>query len=354
MENLDTLFKKLKQGDISVRNTIIESQMGLVYSVAKKYYKIIDKDTAIQEGCIGLIKAVDRFDIDRGFKFSTFAVSYIEGTIKRYLRESNENFSLRFKRDDYSLLKKINLAEEKLYTKLKREPTVDELSEYLEVDRESIINVKTLKDTISMDYELKGDSNSITSTHELIEDATINLEEDVVNKLILEDVLSILNDKERFIIEKHYLEEVSQAEIGKIIGTNKVQVSRIKTKALNKIKEAIKNGTIKSSTLKNKYVKKENITKGDKKMSKSNNLADLNNILFEQLEKLSNPDLKADELKEEIERSQAIAKVAAQIINTGSLVLKVKTMQDDDKIKIDNKDTPMLDSKPSKRGQSKK
>ena len=89
-------------------------------------------------------------------------------------------------------------------------------------------------------------------------------------------------------------------------------------------------------------------------MSKSNNLADLNNILFEQLEKLSNPDLKADELKEEIERSQAIAKVAAQIINTGSLVLKVKTMQDNDKIKIDNKDTPMLDSKPSKRRQSKK
>ena len=348
MENLDTLFKKLKQGDISVRNTIIESQMGLVYSVAKKYYKIIDKDTAIQEGCIGLIKAVDKFDIDKGFKFSTFAVLCIEGSIKRYLRDTNENFSIRFKRDDYSLLNKMNLAEEQLYAKLKREPTIDELVEYLEVDRESIINVKVLKDTISMDYEVKGDSKS-TSTHELIEDATINLEEDVVNKLILEDVLSILNDKERFIIEKHYLEEVSQAEIGKIIGTNQVQVSRIKTKALNKIKESIKNGTIKSSTLKNKYVKKENITKGDKKMSKANNLADLNNILFEQLEKLSNPDLKDKELKEEIERSQAIAKVAAQIINTGSLVLKVKTMQDNDKIKIDNKDTPMLDSTPSKR-----
>ena len=349
MENLDTLFKKLKQGDISVRNTIIESQMKLVYSVAKKYYKIIDKDTAIQEGCIGLIKAVDRFDIDKGFKFSTFAVSYIEGHIKRYLRESNENFSLRFKRDDYSLLNKINLAEEKLYTKLKREPTIDELAEYLEVDRESIINVKTFTCTASIDYEVKGDSESITSTHELIEDATINLEEDVVNKLILEDSLSILNDRERFIIEKHYLEEVSQREISKIIGTNQAQVSRIKTKALNKIKEAIKNGTIKSSTLKNKYVKKENVAKGDKKMSKSNNLADLNNILFEQLEKLSNPDLKDKELKDEIERSQAIAKVAAQIINTGSLVLKVKTMQDGDKIKIDNTDTPMLDSKPSKR-----
>ena len=348
MENLDTLFKKLKQGDISVRNTIIESQMGLVYSVAKKYYKIIDKDTAIQEGCIGLIKAVDKFDIDKGFKFSTFAVLCIEGSIKRYLRDTNENFSIRFKRDDYSLLNKMSLAEEKLYTKLKREPTIDELSEYLEVDRESIINIKTFKDTASMDYEVKGDSKS-TSTHELIEDATINLEEDVVNKLILEDVLSILNDKERFIIEKHYLEEVSQAEIGKIIGANQVQVSRIETKALNKIKEAIKNGTIKSSTLKNKYVKKENITKGDKKMSKANNLADLNNILFEQLEKLSNPDLKDKELKEEIERSQAIAKVAAQIINTGSLVLKVKSMQDGDKIKIDNTDTPMLDSTPSKR-----
>ena len=349
MENLDTLFKKLKQGDISVRNTIIESQMKLVYSVAKKYYKIIDKDTAIREGCIGLIKAVDRFDIDRGFKFSTFAVLCIEGSIKRYLRDTNENFSIRFKRDDYSLLNKMNLAEEQLYAKLKREPTIDELVEYLEVDRESIINVKVLKDTISMDYEVKGDSKS-TSTHELIEDATINLEEDVVNKLILEDTLSILNAKERFIIEKHYLEEVSQAEIGKILGTSQAQVSRIETKALNKIKDAIKNDTIKSSTLKNKYVKKENIAKGDKKMSKSNNLADLNNILFEQLEKLSNPDLKADELKEEIERSQAIAKVAAQIINTGSLVLKVKTMQDGDKIKIDNKDTPMLDSKPSKRG----
>ena len=349
MENLDTLCKKLKQGDISVRDTIIESQMKLVYSVAKKYYRIIDKDTAIQEGCIGLIKAVDRFDIDRGFKFSTFAVLCIEGSIKRYLRDTNENFSIRFKRNDYFLLNKINLAEEELYTKLKREPTIDELSEYLEVDRESIINVKVLKDTISMDYAVKGDSKS-TSTHELIEDATINLEEDVVNKLILEDVLSILNDKERFIIEKHYLEEVSQAEIGKILGTSQAQVSRIETKALNKIKEAIKNGTIKSSTLKNKYVKKENVAKGDKKMSKSNNLADLNNILFEQLEKLSNPDLKDKELKEEIERSQAIAKVAAQIINTGSLVLKVKTMQDSDKIKIDNTDTPMLDSKPSKRG----
>ena len=348
MENLDTLFKKLKQGDTSVRDTIIESQMKLVYSVAKKYYKIIDKDTAIQEGCIGLIKAVDRFDIDKGFKFSTFAVAYIEGYIKRCLRDFNENFSIRLKRADYDILLKIKEAEDKLYNKFKREPTIDELAEYLEVDRESIINVKTFTCTTSIDYEVKGDSKS-TSIYELIEDTTINLEEDVVNKLILEDVLSILNDRERFIIEKHYLEEVNQKEIGKIMDTSQVQVSRIKTKALNKIKEAIKNGTIKSSTLKNKYVKKENITKGDKKMSKSNNLADLNNILFEQLEKLSNPDLKADELKEEIERSQAIAKVAAQIINTGSLVLKVKTMQDGDKIKIDNTDTPMLDSKPSKR-----
>ena len=130
MENLDTLFKKLKQGDTSVRDTIIESQMKLVYSVAKKYYKIIDKDTAIQEGCIGLIKAVDRFDIDKGFKFSTFAVAYIEGYIKRCLRDFNENFSIRLKRADYDILLKIKEAEDKLYNKFKREPTIDELAEY--------------------------------------------------------------------------------------------------------------------------------------------------------------------------------------------------------------------------------
>ena len=342
MENLDTLFLKLKNGDTSVRNTIIESQMPLVYSIAKKYFKYIDSDVAVQEGSIGLINAVDRFDIDKGFKFSTFAFHYIDGTIKKYIREYNDNFSIRLKRGDYDLLLKIKEAEDTLYKKLQRVPNIDELSEYLKVDRDKIVEILLVKEVKSMDYEITGKDEKVSSTYEIVEDTSINLEKDSIDRLMVEEALNVLDDRERIIIEQSYFKGLTQAEISEIVGLSQVQVSRILRKALAKMQKAIKDQT--SSFLYKKNVIKENKSKGEENMSKANNLADLNNILFEQLEKLSNPNLKDKELKDEIERSQAIAKVASQIINNGSLVLRIKSMQD-----TDNVDTPMLESTPSKK-----
>lgn len=337
MQNLETLFKRLSQGDLSVREEIIQINLPLVYSIAKKYYHYIDKDILIQEGCIGLIKAVDKFDVNKGFKFSTYAIYCIDGAIKRYINDFNEDYSIRIKRDDKFLLDKINKSIPILRNKLQREPSSEDLSDYLQVEKSRIDLVLSLQNTLSLDYEMKS-SKSINAInfHEIVEDTSVDIEESSINNVLIEKALSILTSKERLLIEKRYVEGLTQKEIGKILDITQVQASRLEKKILKKMKRC----------LENKSIQVQENKKGDTKMSK--NLADLNNMLFEQLEKISNPNLKGKALKEEIERSQAISKLASQIISNGSLVLKVKSMSDTSKNVIESKSIPMLDTTPSK------
>lgn len=335
MENLETLFKRLSQGDLSVREEIIQANMPLVYSIAKKYFSYIDKDVAIQEGCIGLIQAVDKFDVNKGYKFSTYATYHIDGAIKRYITDYNENNSIRIKRDDNYLLVKINKAISILRDELQREPSSKDLASYLQVDEDKINLVLSLQNTLSLDYEMNNPkSNNNSTLHEVVRDTSIDIEDISINNILVEKALSILTSRERLLIEKRYIEDLTQKEIGKVLGISQAQVSRLETKILKKMKKCIENKAIQENK------------KGDIKMSK--NLADLNNMLFEQLEKISNPNLKGKSLKEEIERSQAISKLASQIISNGSLVLKVKSMSDTSKKVIESKPAPMLDTTPSK------
>lgn len=323
--------------------------MGLVRKIASKYMKYIDRDTLIQEGSLGLIKAVEKFDIDKGFQFSTYATFCIEGRIKIFIRDKREDIPFKIKRDDYNLFNLICKTQEKLCKELNRDVTLIEIAEYLDIEYDKVSNAMVaMKGNMSLyDHKVSNDKeDKETFIIDYIENKAAISEDAILDNVVLENALSQLDNKSREIIELRYVKDLTQSQVGQMLNISQVQVSRLEKKVLKNIKKYIETGTSSKKIKQNQHIENKlpNKIMPQGGISMSKNLADLNNVLFEQLEKLSNPNLKDKALKDEIERSQAIAKIASQIINNGSLVLKIKSMQDKDLIKIDNA-IPMLETK---------
>lgn len=338
------LFQKASSGDIGARNAIVEDNLGLVYKVASKYFNIMDKDTAIQEGAIGLMDASSKFEVERGLQFSTFAVHHIDGRIKRFLRDQREDKPYRIKRNDYALCTQIYKAQEELYPQLEREATFDEIAKHIDVDIEKVaMAFNSMNHNISM-FDLKYSNDkegSVISIIDSIENEDNISEDAVLDKIILEEALEQLDSRSKKIIELRYKKAMSQKETGLAVGLSQVQVSRVEKKALKDMKDLIKGDKIKKMIPRGH---KKNMANKNNNLNNGSTLVDLNNHLFSEIEKLSNDNLKGEKLKHEIDRANALAKVASQIINNGNLALKVKILQDENRIFQDGNVPAMLET----------
>lgn len=239
--NTKELFQKAKDGDKEARDYIIENNMRLVHSIAKSYLGTDHYDSLVQEGNIGLIKAVDNFEPERGFKFSTYAYWKIKGEMQRFIRDSREDIPFRVKREDFNLYGEIQDTKTILINKLNREPALLEIAKYIDVTvqqiSEAINAIENCTSLQNMKYRNKDGQEDILIINS-IESEGIP-EEQIINRIMIEKSLRVLTDKQRKVIHLRYFKDYSQVKTGQVLNISQAQISRIEKKALEMLKEVI-------------------------------------------------------------------------------------------------------------------
>lgn len=237
MDHTLVLIGRAHQGDKEARDTVFEENVGLIYSVAKRFLgRGVEMEDLFQIGSIGLLKAVDKFDLTFEVKFSTYAVPMIAGEMKRFLRDDGMlKVSRSLKENHYRLFQ----IREELEMKLGREPTLLELSQAMELPVEELVLTMESKTEVESLHKTiyQGEGTEISLMDKLPEKE--NRQEQIFNKLFLEEILNTLNAKERQLIYMRYFQERTQTEIAKELGVSQVQVSRMEKKILGKLRENI-------------------------------------------------------------------------------------------------------------------
>ena len=230
------LFKKYKNGDMTSKERLINGNLKLVLSILKSFYSRSDNmDDLFQVGAIGLIKAIDNFDLSHGVKFSTYAVPMILGEVKRYLRDNNP---IRISRGVKDLAYKCLKFKESFINDYNREPSTKEIASYLNVSEFEVSNaLNSLKDTVSMFEPIYNDGGDVIylSDQLSLDDGVYDIE----TKISLKDALAKLKEKERYILTQRYLIGKTQMELASEIGISQAQISRIEKSGLSKVKKII-------------------------------------------------------------------------------------------------------------------
>lgn len=231
------LFIELKKGDLSARDKLAEGNLKLVLSILKKYQNRCDNmDDLFQIGCVGLMKAIDNFDLSHNVKFSTYAVPLIVGEVRRYLRD---NSNIRIARSIKDLSYKILKLKEEYFVENGTELSDDKVSKILDVDEiDVIIAREAMKDPISMFepiYDNGGDVIYLEDQLESKKEKTSNW--DIL--ISLNDAIDRLKDKEKKIIKERFIQGKTQMEIAEEIGISQAQVSRLEKSGIDSIKKRI-------------------------------------------------------------------------------------------------------------------
>lgn len=231
------LFRKYSNGDVLAKEKLVNGNLKLVLSILKKYNNRCDNmDDLFQVGCIGLIKAIDNFDLSFDVKFSTYAVPMILGEVKRYIRD---NSSLRIARSIKDLAYHALQAKEELTNTLNREPSIKEISEKLGISEYEVGNaMDSMKDTVSIFEPIYNDGGDTIYLADQIEDKN-NKMKNLDERLAIKDAISKLKDKERFIIIERFIIGKTQMDLASEIGISQAQISRLEKNALNNIKNNI-------------------------------------------------------------------------------------------------------------------
>ena len=237
-EEMNNLFFRLNCGDSSAKEQLVNGNLKLVLSLLKKYNNRTDNmDDLFQIGCIGLIKAIDNFDLSHNVRFSTYAVPMILGEVKRYLRDNN---SVRIARSIKDTAYKAIKLKDELTTKNGVEPTNAEIAKLLEVDEiDVVMALDSLKDPVSMFEPIYNDGGDTIYLSDQLEDKKDNINSWDIN-IYLKDALEKLKEKERKILVDRYLIGKTQVEISEEIGISQAQVSRLEKDAISNIKRLIK------------------------------------------------------------------------------------------------------------------
>ncbi len=223
----------------TLRSDLIVGYLNLVRYLAVKFANRGESlDDLIQVGTVGLLKAIDRFDVERGVEFTTYATPTIVGEIKRYFRD--KGWAIKVPRRLQELNLAVNRAIEKLTVKLGHSPTVAELAAHLGATKEEILEAQELGaayNLLSFDSELGGDKKSQTLADYIGQtDAGLELLEDKAN---LERAFEVLTGRERIILYLRFYENVSQTEIAKRLSVSQMHVSRLQQRALEKLKQVL-------------------------------------------------------------------------------------------------------------------
>ena len=237
LERMLELFDRYHSGDMTAKDELIKGNLKLVLSVLKSFSGRVDNmDDLFQVGVIGLIKAIDNFDLNHEVKFSTYAVPMIIGEIKRYLRD---NSSLRVSRSIKDLAYKALKIKDELTFLNNREPTALEIAKRLNISEWDVIQaLNSLKDTVSMFEPIYNDGGDVI----YLSDQLSNDDEiyDLETRISLKDALNKIKEKEKYIILQRYLIGKTQTELAEEIGISQAQISRLEKNGLAKIKKLIK------------------------------------------------------------------------------------------------------------------
>lgn len=237
-EEMEVLFKKMKEGDVFARDDLVQGNLKLVLSILRKFNRNDENlDDLFQIGCIGLLKAIDNFDLSYGVKFSTYCVPMIQGEVRRYLRDNN---SIRVSRSLKDLAYKALKLKEEITLEKGVEPSVEELAKLLEVEPFDIINaLDSMRDPVSIFEPIYNDGGDTIYLCDQIEDKKIK-GNDVDVKMSVEDAIDNLNDREQFILDQRFIIGKTQVEIANELGISQAQVSRIEKGAINNLKKTLK------------------------------------------------------------------------------------------------------------------
>ena len=228
----EELLVKINEGDEEARNTFINGNLRLVLSVIQRFYgRGETADDLFQVGCVGLIKAIDNFDLSQNVQFSTYAVPMIVGEVKRYLRDNN---SIRVSRSVRDLAYKAIQTKEKMTKEKGREPTIEEIAKELNVEKEEIaFSLDAIQDPVSLQEPVYNDGAESIFLMDQVKDSK-NTDELWIEKMAIEGALKKLNEKN--IVVKRFFDGKTQMEVADEIGISQAQVSRLEKSAISHIK----------------------------------------------------------------------------------------------------------------------
>ncbi len=236
-EETEELLKKASDGDKKSREKLINGNLRLVLSVIQRFSSRKDcADDIFQVGCIGLIKAIDNFDINVGVKFSTYAVPMIIGEIRRYLRDNN---MLRVSRGMRDLAYQALSVKEVLSKRLGREATNEEIANEIKVPKENVTAaLEAIIEPVSLYDPVYSDGTDSVFVMDGIKDEE-NTDEHWIENIALQTAMSKLGSRESAIINMRFFRGKTQMEIAEEIGISQAQVSRIEKNALERIKKGM-------------------------------------------------------------------------------------------------------------------
>ncbi|MBD5486856.1 MAG: SigB/SigF/SigG family RNA polymerase sigma factor [Lachnospiraceae bacterium] len=256
MEETAVLIERSQAGDKEARETLIEENLGLVRHIVKRFAgRGYDMEDLFQIGCIGLMKAIDKFDLKYEVRFSTYAVPMIQGEIKRFLRDDGMvKVSRTLKENGW----KVKQAAERLLQQFGREASLQELSEATGLDVEDIVlaldanvEVESIYKSVYqsdgneiylVDQVVGGSSMSYTGVGRTVPNGSIHEDtekEQILNHMLLEQLLGKLDEREMELIRMRYFQDKTQVEVAKYMGISQVQVSRMEKRILLQLREEV-------------------------------------------------------------------------------------------------------------------
>lgn len=235
MDHTIALIQKSHEGDKAAREQLVEENVGLIWCVVKRFYgRGLENEDLFQIGSIGLLKAIDKFDLSYDVKFSTYAVPMISGEIKRFLRDDG---MIKVSRTLKELSYKIFQTREKLLDLLGREPTIEELAEKMQIDKEEIVEALEAGSEVESIYKPihQKEGNEIRLMDKLEEKE--HREEKILDHMLLQQLLGTLEKEECTLIYMRYFQDKTQSQVGKELGISQVQVSRMEKKIMENLRK---------------------------------------------------------------------------------------------------------------------
>lgn len=235
-EKKTELLKKVRSGDKAAREELIQGNLRLVLSVIQKFMsRGAPADDLFQVGVVGLIKAIDNFDVNLDVKFSTYAVPMISGELRRYLRDNN---AIRVSRSTRDLAYKAMQAREKLMNENSNEPTPAEISREIGVSKSDVVlALESISEPVSIYEPVYSSSGDAVYMLDQLGDSSSD--EGWIDELLLREAIKTLSDREKNILYLRFYQGKTQVEVANEIGISQAQVSRLEKNALSRIKSSV-------------------------------------------------------------------------------------------------------------------
>ena len=231
------LLIQIQQGDGTARESFIKGNLRLVLSVIQRFNNRGENvDDLFQVGCIGLMKAIDNFDLNQNVKFSTYAVPMIIGEIRRYLRDNN---SIRVSRSLRDIAYKALLVRDKLIKDNNKEPTISQISKELNLPREDVVfALDAIQDPVSLYEPIYHDGGDAIYVMDQVKDNK-NTDESWLENISIKEAMKKLSSREKLILNLRFFNGKTQMEVADEIGISQAQVSRLEKIALKHMKNHV-------------------------------------------------------------------------------------------------------------------